>query len=160
MTCVMRKPTFGIYKNKGADQLHSNCAADQQLCFRYIDSEIPFLPKSEITSLLPYSVAVQPGLYLTWSETPKSGFLRQSSYLSRVVRKPVFANAKTKTQISFAVTAKLISAFVFATQIYVNPGILTYLHLLFTKIFTNHNYPFKGKPLNRNQTVKSTINKL
>ena len=29
----------------------------------------------------------------------------------------IFANAKTKTQISFAVTAKLISAFVFATRI-------------------------------------------
>ena len=29
----------------------------------------------------------------------------------------MFANAKTKTQISFAVTAKLISAYVFATQI-------------------------------------------
>ena len=35
--------------------------------------------------------------------------------LSRVVR--IFAYAKTKTQISFAVTAKLISAFVFATQL-------------------------------------------
>ena len=33
------------------------------------------------------------------------------------MRKPAFAYAKTKTQISFAVTAKLISAFVFATQI-------------------------------------------
>ena len=35
------------------------------------------------------------------------------------MRKPFFffAYAKTKTQISFAVTAKLISAFVFATQI-------------------------------------------
>ena len=37
--------------------------------------------------------------------------------VSRVMRKPVFAYAKTKTQISFAVTAKLISTFVFATQI-------------------------------------------
>ena len=37
--------------------------------------------------------------------------------LSRVMRKPDFAYAKTKAQISFAVTAKLISAFVFATQI-------------------------------------------
>ena len=33
------------------------------------------------------------------------------------MRKPVFVYAKTKTQISFAVTAKLISAFVFATRI-------------------------------------------
>ena len=33
------------------------------------------------------------------------------------MRKPAFAYAKTKTQISFAVTAKLISACVFATWI-------------------------------------------
>ena len=40
-------------------------------------------------------------------------------YLSRVMRKPFFAYAKTKRQIRFAVTvtAKLISAFVFATRI-------------------------------------------
>ena len=44
--------------------------------------------------------------------------------------------------------------------LYVNPVILTYLHFLFTKLFTNNNYLFKGKPLNRNQTGKSTINKL
>ena len=38
--------------------------------------------------------------------------------VSRVMRKPAFCiYAKTKTQISFAVTAKLISAFVFATGI-------------------------------------------
>ena len=33
------------------------------------------------------------------------------------MRKPAFAYAKTKMQISFVVTAKLISAFVFATWI-------------------------------------------
>ena len=33
-----------------ADQLHSNCAADQRLCFRYIDTTIPLLSKSEISS--------------------------------------------------------------------------------------------------------------
>ena len=38
--------------------------------------------------------------------------------MSRDVRKPdFFAYAKTKTKISFAVTAKLISVFVFATRI-------------------------------------------
>ena len=38
-------------------------------------------------------------------------------YLSLVMRKtPFFANAKTKTQISCAVTAQLISAFVFAIR--------------------------------------------
>ena len=38
--------------------------------------------------------------------------------MSRVMRKPAFCICeKTKTQISFAVTVKLISAFVFATRI-------------------------------------------
>ena len=41
--------------------------------------------------------------------------LYQLREMSLVMRKPVFAHAKTKTQISFAMTAKLISAFVFAT---------------------------------------------
>ena len=43
------------------------------------------------------------------------------------MRKPAFAYAKTKAQISFAVTAKLISAFVFATRI------VQSLHFLNTK---------------------------
>ena len=32
-------------KNKGADQLRSNCEAGQRLCFRYMDSTIPLLSK-------------------------------------------------------------------------------------------------------------------
>ena len=76
MSRVMRKPALCISKNKGLDQLHSICAAaDQRLYFRYIKSTIPLLPKSEISSLLPSSVALQPGLCRTWSETPKTGFL-------------------------------------------------------------------------------------
>ena len=51
MSGIMRKRAFSICKNKDADQLHSNCAADQPLCFRYIDRTIPLLPKSEISSL-------------------------------------------------------------------------------------------------------------
>ena len=71
----MRKPGFCICENKDADQLRGNCEADQRLCFRYTDSTIPLLPKSEISSLLPSSVFVQPGLCGTWLETPKTGFL-------------------------------------------------------------------------------------
>ena len=44
----MRKMFFCICENKGADQLPINCAADQRICFRYIVSTIPPLPKSEI----------------------------------------------------------------------------------------------------------------
>ena len=40
MSRVMRKPGFC-----------SNREADQHLCFRYMDSTIPLLPKSEILSL-------------------------------------------------------------------------------------------------------------
>ena len=66
---------FCICENKDADQLRSNCAADHRFCFRYIDTTIPLLSKSEISSLLPSSVAVQPGLYRTLSKTSKTGFL-------------------------------------------------------------------------------------
>ena len=71
----MRKPDFCICENKDADQLRGIREADQRLCFRYTDSTIPLLPKSEISSLWPSSLAVQPGLWWTWSETPKTGFL-------------------------------------------------------------------------------------
>ena len=37
------------------------------------------------------------------------------NHLSHIMRKTFFAYGKTKTQISWAVTAQLISAFVFAT---------------------------------------------
>ena len=52
-TCInmsrrMGKPTICIGENKGADQLRSNCEADQRLCFHYTDSTIPLLLKSEI----------------------------------------------------------------------------------------------------------------
>ena len=36
---------------KDANQLCRNREADQRLCFHYIDSEIPLLSKSEISSL-------------------------------------------------------------------------------------------------------------
>ena len=72
---VTRKPAFCICKNKDPDQLRGNCEADQRLCFRYADSTIPLLPTSEMSSLQPSSVTVQPGLCGTRSETPKTSFL-------------------------------------------------------------------------------------
>ena len=48
----MRKLAFCICENKGGDQLRSNHAADKPLCFRYIDSTIHLLSKSEILSLI------------------------------------------------------------------------------------------------------------
>ena len=80
MNRVMRKPTFQIGENKDADQLRGHREADQRLCFRYIDSTIPLLPKFEISSFQPSFVVVQPGLCRTWSETPKTGLLTSGSY--------------------------------------------------------------------------------
>ena len=71
----MRKPAFCIRENKDADQLRVNRKADQRLCFRYTDSTIPLLPKSEISSIWLYSVIAQPDLCRTRSENPKTGFL-------------------------------------------------------------------------------------
>ena len=75
MSCIMRKPDFCLCGNKGADQLCSYCTADLRFCFRYMDSTIPLLLKSEIPSFLPSSVAavcVGPCL-----KPPKTGFLAQ-----------------------------------------------------------------------------------
>ena len=51
MSRVVRKSAFYICENKGADQLCSDCTADQRLCFRYMDSTIPLLSKSKISSV-------------------------------------------------------------------------------------------------------------
>ena len=75
------KTCFCICENKGADKLGGDHAADQVFC--YIDSKIPLLPKSEISSLK-LSVAVQPGLCRTWSETLKTGFVMMRLILSRL----------------------------------------------------------------------------
>ena len=64
----MGKPTIYIFENKDVDQLRGNHEADQRLCFRYMDSTIPLLSKSKISSLWPSSVTVQASLCETWSE--------------------------------------------------------------------------------------------
>ena len=74
----MRKQDFCQCENKGADQLRSDCEADQRLClsvFSDMDSTIYLLLKSEISSFYPAPVTVQVGLCQTWSETPKTSFL-------------------------------------------------------------------------------------
>ena len=69
------KTRFIHMQYKGADQLPGNHAADQCLCFCYIDSTIPLLPKSKSSNFLPSSVYAQPCLCLTRSETQKTGFV-------------------------------------------------------------------------------------
>ena len=46
----MGKQTICICENKDADQLRGNREADQRLCFRYMNSTLPHLPNSKISS--------------------------------------------------------------------------------------------------------------
>ena len=78
----MGKPTICIGENKGTDQLRNNCEADRRLCFRYMDSTIPLLSKSKISSLYPPSVTVQADLCRTWSEPKLLVFLRTGLYVN------------------------------------------------------------------------------
>ena len=58
----MKNLLFAYAKNKGADQLCGNSAADQCVIFCFIDSTFAI-------------IAVLFDLCLTWSETSKTGFL-------------------------------------------------------------------------------------
>ena len=78
----MRKSTKCLGENKGADQLCSNCTADQRLCFRYTGSTISLLLLYKISSFKPGSVTVQTGLCQTRSETQIVGFpMQRLNYL-------------------------------------------------------------------------------
>ena len=76
-----RKPTMSICENKDADRLSSNCTADQHLCFRYTDSTIPLLLKSEISSFSPASVIVQAGFVRPGSEQKLFVFSCEGSFM-------------------------------------------------------------------------------
>ena len=79
MSHPMGKPTICKGENKGAGQLRGNREADQRHCFRYSDSTIPLLLKSEISSFWLFSVLVQVGLCRTCSETTLLVFPRGGS---------------------------------------------------------------------------------
>ena len=130
------------------------------LCFCYKDGTIPLLPKFEISSLyllwLYSPVCVGPGrklrrrvlswdsyyldyeLQKCWSHyvSAQADLCLCCLHMSHDIRKPDFCISKTKTQISFAVTVKLIRAFVFATRIvqslyFLNPKFQASNHLLY-----------------------------
>ena len=95
MIRVVRKPAFCICKNKDADQLHGNREADQRLCFRYKDSTISLLPKYEISSLQPSSVAVQPDFMWDLVGIPEHRFSHNETQIKSVVHDYVFAKIVT-----------------------------------------------------------------
>ena len=79
MSRPMGKPTICICENKDADQLRGNRETDQRLCFRYTDSTLSLLLKSETSSFKPASVLVQAGLCQTCSKTTLLVFPRGGS---------------------------------------------------------------------------------
>ena len=78
MNDVMRKPVYATYaNNKCADQPVHPRSLISAFVVRCLDSIISLVSihASEISSLYLASVAAQAGLSLTWSQTPKTGFL-------------------------------------------------------------------------------------
>ena len=71
----MREPVLPYENKKGADQPAHPRSLVSTFIFRCLDSILYLVSISEISKLLIASVAAQAGLSLTWSQTPKTGFL-------------------------------------------------------------------------------------
>ena len=71
----MRKPVMPYANNKGADQPAHPCSLISPFVVCCLDSIIPLVSISDISSLCLASVAEQANLSLPWSQTPKTGFL-------------------------------------------------------------------------------------
>ena len=75
----MRKPFFCICENKDADQLRSNCAADQRLYFRYTDSSIPTGVNQKVLPVLSTETLLH-----IWLSTEYYGFRPSSTAVDTV----------------------------------------------------------------------------
>ena len=74
MSHVLRKPVLPYANNKGADQPAHPRSLIGAFVVRCLDSIIPLVSISDISSLNLAFVSAQAGLSLPWSETPKTGF--------------------------------------------------------------------------------------
>ena len=90
MSHVMRKPVCAIFERQRRRSACSSVQSDLYHFFCCLDSIIPLISISEISSLYLASVAAQAGLCLTWSQTPKTGFLVTMSTNKAMHRKSVF----------------------------------------------------------------------
>ena len=68
-------PVYAICEQQRRRSACTSAQSDQRLCFSCLDSIIPLVSVSEISSLYLASMAAQAGLCLTWSQTPKTAFL-------------------------------------------------------------------------------------
>ena len=88
----MRKPVYAMCEHKGADQPAHSRSLISTFVVRCLDSIIPLVSISEISSLYLALEAEQAGLSLPWSQPPKTDFLatrliknRSSTSLIRTV---------------------------------------------------------------------------
>ena len=75
MSHIMRKLDLSYANNKGADQPVHPHSLISTFVVRCLDCIIPLLAKSKISGPQLVSEAEQADLSLTWSQTPKTGFL-------------------------------------------------------------------------------------
>ena len=88
----MRKPVYAICEQQRHKTACAYAQSGQRLCFRCLDSIIPLVSLSEISSLYLASVAAQAGLSLPWSQSMKTDFLVTKFIL------PKIPNGKGATQ--------------------------------------------------------------
>ena len=75
MNHFMRKPVYAICEEQWCNQPANLLSLISPFVVHCQDSIIPLVSISETSSLYLASVAEQTGLCLTWSQTPKTGFL-------------------------------------------------------------------------------------
>ena len=71
----IRKPVYAICKQQRRRSACASAQSDQRPCFRCLDSIIPLVSISEISSLYLASMSAQADLSLPWSQTPNTDFL-------------------------------------------------------------------------------------
>ena len=71
----MRKPVYTICEQQRRRSPWASTQSDQHLCFCCLDSIIPLVSISEISSLCLAPVVAQAGLSLPWLQPPNMGFL-------------------------------------------------------------------------------------
>ena len=71
----MRKPVMSYANNKGADQPVHPRNLISAFIVHFLASIIPLIAIAEISKAYLASSAEQASLSLTWSQTPKTGFL-------------------------------------------------------------------------------------
>ena len=71
----MRKTVYAACEQQRRRSACASAQSDQRLYFHCLDSIIPLVSNSKISSLYLASVAAQAGSSLPWSKTPKTAFL-------------------------------------------------------------------------------------